>query len=135
MSVKGTKTEKNLWIAFAGESQARNKYLSYGSRAMEDGYDDISEIFIKTAKDEEDHARDILNYLGGVNDTLGNLRLSAQGEHYESETLYKEFERVALAEGLEDIAKFFNTLSEKEASHERVFLELARKLSADRDKK
>ncbi|MBS4041388.1 MAG: rubrerythrin family protein [Flavobacteriales bacterium] len=135
MSIKGTKTEKNLWIAFAGESQARNKYLSYGRRAKEEGYDDISDIFIETAKDEEEHATDILRFLGGVNHTLGNLRLSAQSEHYESETLYKEFERVALAEGLEDVAKFFNSLSEKEASHERVFLELARRLVVDQDKK
>lgn len=128
MLLKGTKTEKNLWIAFAGESQARNKYLGYAERAMEEGYDDISEIFIKTAKDEDQHASEILKHLGAVNNTLANLKLSAQCEHYEAETLYKEFERVALAEGLTEIADFFNLLSQKEDTHEKQFLEAAKKI-------
>lgn len=128
MSLKGTKTEKNLWIAFAGESQARNKYLSYGKKAKEEGYDEIAEVFVNTASDEEVHAREILDYLGGVSNTLSNLKLSAQGEHYEADTLYKEFEKIALSEGLQEIANFFNSLSEKEAIHEARFLELARSL-------
>ncbi len=128
MSVKGTKTEKNLWLAFAGECQARGKYLSYSFKAQEEGLDEIAETFQRTAEDEETHAREILGFLGAVNNTLSNLKLSVQSEHYEAETLYREFERVALAEGLEDVAVFFNALCEKEAQHQNLFLELAKGL-------
>jgi rubrerythrin len=126
VSLKGTKTEKNLWLAFAGESQARNKYLSYAERAAEEGYEEIGKIFVSTANDEDEHAKEILKHLGAVNNTLGNLKLSAQCEHYEAETLYKEFERVALAEGLNEIADFFNLLSNKESIHQKQFLEAAK---------
>lgn len=132
MSVKGTKTEKNLWLAFAGECQTRSKYLSYSIKAKEEGHDTIAEAFYKTAKDEDIHASEILGYLGAVNNTLSNLKLSVQSEYYEAETLYREFERVARAEGLEDIATFFNHLCEKEAQHQAEFLELAKELSGEK---
>ncbi len=128
MSLKGTQTEKNLWMAFAGESQARNKYISYGKKAVEEGHNDIADVFKSTAEQEEDHALGLLKYLNEVHDTLTNLRRASEGEHYETTTLYKEYEKVASEEGFEEIADYFKKLRVTEAEHEKQYLLLMQKL-------
>ncbi|MBM7615160.1 rubrerythrin family protein [Alkaliphilus hydrothermalis] len=128
MNLKGTQTEKNLWNAFAGESQARNKYISFGKKAVEEGYPDIADIFLDTTQQEEDHALDLLNFLSGTHDTLTNLRHAAEGEHYETATLYKEYERVAREEGFEAIAEYLKNLRIIEAEHEKRYLGLMQQL-------
>ncbi|WP_051569420.1 rubrerythrin family protein [Alkaliphilus transvaalensis] len=131
MNLKGTQTEKNLWIAFAGESQARNKYRFYGKKAEAEGYTEIAKVFQDTANQEEQHAAGILKYLNVIQDTLTNLRRAAEGEHYETATLYKEYERVAREEGFDEIADYFRGLRIVEAEHERVYLSLMQKLKEE----
>src|SRR5690554_4272244 len=94
MDIKGTVTEKNLWTAFSGESQARNRYIYFAKVAEKEGYGNIASIFEKTAREEEEHARVIFQFLNGIKDTKSNLKLSAQNENYEATTMYKEYEKV-----------------------------------------
>lgn len=125
MELKGSKTEKNLWAAFAGESQARNKYTYYASAAKKEGYEQIAGIFQETADNEKEHAKVIFKFLGGIGNTEENLLHAAEGENYEWTTMYKEFEKTALEEGFKDIAAFFHKVAEVEAEHEARYLDLA----------
>ncbi len=129
MEIKGSKTEKNLWAAFSGESQARNKYMYFSKIAENEGYDDIASIFELTAKQEEEHAKKILTFLDGIKDTKSNLKKSIQTENYESMTMYIEYEKIALEEGFTDIAAFFREVAKIEAEHEQKFTELLKNLS------
>ena len=120
MELKGSKTEQNLLAAFAGESQARNKYSYYASRAKKDGYEQIAEIFELTANNEKEHAKMWFKHLhgGAVPDTLTNLKDAADGENYEWTEMYKEFARVAREEGFIKIAEEFEGVAKIEAEHE-----------------
>jgi len=106
--LKGTQTEKNLWAAFAGESQARNKYTYFASQARKEGYEQIAAIFEETAENEKEHAKLFFKFLNGIGNTQENLKAAAEGEHYEWSEMYKEFARVAREEGFEEIAIAFD---------------------------
>ena len=108
-NLKGTKTEANLQAAFAGESQARNKYNYYASKARKDGYEQIAELFEETANNEKEHAKIWFKLLhgGAVPDTLTKLADAAAGQNYEWTGMYAGFAKEARAEGLEEIAKLF----------------------------
>lgn len=123
MELKGSKTEKNLEAAFAGESQARNKYTFFAAKAEAEGYDQTAEVFYESAENEKAHARRILDLLKRVGDTKANLKAAAEGEHYEWTKMYPEFERVAREEGFTEIANFFKRVAEVEEHHERRYLE------------
>lgn len=131
MSLKGTRTEKNLWTAFAGESQARNKYDFFASAAKKEGYEQIAGFFAETALNEKEHAKLWLRALGGfeegktAGDTLKNLKAAAEGEHYEWTEMYKEFAKVAREEGFEDLAKQFEEVASVEYEHEKRYNKLA----------
>ena len=120
MELKGSKTEKNLEAAFAGESQARNKYTYYASKAKKEGYEQIAELFTRTADNEKEHAKMWFKLLhgGSVPSTVENLKDAAAGENYEWVEMYAEFARVAREEGFEDIAKAFEGVAKIEAEHE-----------------
>ncbi len=120
MELKGSKTEQNLMTAFAGESQARNKYAYYASQAKKDGYEQIAAIFTETADNEKEHAKMWFKLLhgGAVPDTLTNLKDAASGENYEHTTMYKEFAATAKKEGFTAIAKMFEGVAKIEAEHE-----------------
>ena len=120
MELKGSKTESNLMAAFAGESQARNKYTYYASKARKDGFEQIAAIFEETANNEKEHAKLWFKALhnNDVPNTLTNLQDAANGEKYEWTTMYKEFAEVARSEGFEDLAKLFTDAGEVEKSHE-----------------
>lgn len=124
MNIKGSKTEKNLWTAFSGESQARNKYVFFAKAAETEGYDEIASIFKKTANQEEEHAKIILKFLDGIKDTKLNLKKSIQSENYEASTMYKEYEKIALEEGFTEIANFFKEIARIEEEHERKYSQL-----------
>ncbi|MCL1979277.1 MAG: rubrerythrin family protein [Methanomassiliicoccaceae archaeon] len=126
MELKGTKTEANLLTAFAGESQARNKYTYFASQARKEGYGQIADIFIETAENEREHAKLWFKALHGgcVPETLENLKAAASGENYEYTEMYKEFEATARAEGFNEIANQFKMVGQIEAVHEKRFLEL-----------
>ena len=121
---KGSQTEKNLMAAFAGESQARNKYTFYAKIAQKEGYEQISKLFLETADNERAHAKQIFKYLGGLGDTMENLKDAADGENYEWTTMYKEFEEVARKEGFTEIADWFHEVAEVEEEHEKRYLKL-----------
>jgi rubrerythrin len=123
--LKGSKTESNLLAAFAGESQARNKYTFFASKAKKEGYEQIAGIFEETARNEMEHAKRIFNFLGLLGNTEENLRAAAEGENYEWTTMYKEFEKVAIEEGFDQIATFFREVAEVEEEHEKRYLKLA----------
>ena len=125
-NLKGTKTEANLQAAFAGESQARNKYNYYASKARKDGYEQIAELFEETANNEKEHAKIWFKLLhgGAVPDTLTNLADSAAGENYEWTDMYAGFAKEARAEGFEDIAKLFEMVADIEKHHEERYLKL-----------
>ncbi|HJK67669.1 MAG TPA: rubrerythrin family protein [Methanocorpusculum sp.] len=125
-NLKGTKTEANLQAAFAGESQARNKYNYYASKARKDGYEQIAELFEETANNEKAHAKIWFKLLhgGAVPDTLTNLADAAAGEHYEWTDMYAGFAKAARAEGFEDIAKLFEMVADIEKHHEERYLKL-----------
>lgn len=114
MELKGSKTEANLMAAFAGESQARNKYTYYASKAKKEGYEQIVEIFEETANNEKEHAKLWFKELhnGEVPSTLENLKDAASGENYEWTEMYKEFAETARAEGFDNIAKLFHYQSQ-----------------------
>ena len=125
-NLKGTKTEANLQAAFAGESQARNKYNYYASKARKDGYEQIAELFEETANNEKEHAKIWFKLLhgGAVPDTLTNLADAAAGENYEWTDMYAGFAKEARAEGFEDIAKLFEMVADIEKHHEERYLKL-----------
>ena len=126
MELKGSKTEKNLMTAFAGESQARNKYTFYASKARKEGYEQIAAIFEETANNEREHAKMWFKELncGVIPDTLTNLRDAANGENYEWTEMYKEFAETARAEGFDEIARLFEGVGEIEHHHEERYLKL-----------
>ena len=123
MELKGSRTEKNLWEAFAGESQARNKYTYYASKAKKDGYEQIAAIFEATANNEKEHAKMWFKLLhgGSVPSTVENLKDAADGENYEWTDMYKNFAEVAREEGFEDIARMFEGVAKIEADHEERY--------------
>ncbi|MGI6366392.1 MAG: rubrerythrin [Bacillota bacterium] len=123
-NIKGSQTEKNLMAAFAGESQARNKYTFYAQVAKQEGYEQICKLFLETADNERAHAKQIFKFLGGIGNTMENLKDAADGENYEWTTMYKEFEEVARKEGFNEIADFFHEVGEVEEEHEKRFLKL-----------
>ena len=125
MELKGSKTEANLMTAFAGESQARNKYTYYASKAKKDGYVQIAKIFEETANNEKEHAKiwyKLLN--GGISDTATNLKLAAEGENYEWTEMYSSFAKTAREEGFDHIADLFEGVAKIEKEHEERYLKL-----------
>ena len=120
MELKGSKTEQNLMTAFAGESQARNKYTYFASKAKKDGYVQIAKIFEETANNEKEHAKLWFKLLcgGEIPDTAENLAAAAEGENYEWTDMYKEFAAVAKEEGFDRIAYLFSAVGEIEKAHE-----------------
>ncbi len=124
--LKGTKTEANLMAAFAGESQARNKYSYYASKARKDGFVQIAEIFEETANNEKEHAKMWFKLLNdGVGDTLKNLEDAAAGENYEWTDMYAGFAKVAKEEGFDEIARLFEGVAKIEKAHEERYRKLA----------
>ena len=125
MNLKGSKTEANLMTAFAGESQANNKYSYYASKAKKEGYVQISKFFEETAHNEREHAKIWFKLLhDGIADTATNLKDAAAGENYEWTEMYAEFAKVAKEEGFDKIAYLFNAVAEIEKGHEERYLAL-----------
>ncbi|MGI6343560.1 MAG: rubrerythrin [Bacillota bacterium] len=122
--LKGTKTEANLWAAFAGESQARNKYTYWASQARKEGYQQIAAIFEETAGHEKEHAKVLFKLLNGITDTATHLEEAAKGENYEWTTMYREFAEVAREEGFDEIAEVLTEIAEVEEEHEKRYLAL-----------
>ena len=120
----GTKTEKNLLAAFAGESQARNKYTYFASVAKKEGYEQIAEIFLKTADNEKEHAKLWFKALGELDNTAANLRHAAEGENYEWTDMYEAFAKEAEEEGFTKLAAQFRAVGAIEKAHEQRFLAL-----------
>jgi rubrerythrin len=136
-SVKGTKTEKNLLAAFAGESQARNRYTYFASAARKEGLEQIADIFEETAQNEKEHAKVFFNYLDGgdaeitasypagmIKDTKANLEAAAAGENLEWTTLYSDFAKIAQEEGFPEIARSFEQIAKVEKFHEARYRKL-----------
>ncbi len=141
--LKGSKTEKNILTAFVGESQARNRYSYFASKAKKDGYVQISNIFEETANQEKEHAKRLFKLLEGgeveitgsfpagvIGDTLDNLKASAAGENYEQTSMYPEFADGASEEGFDSIADIFLAIAVAEKQHEKRFRELAANIEA-----
>lgn len=126
--LKGTRTEANLQAAFAGESQARNKYTYFAGIAKKEGYEQIAAIFLETAENEREHAKVLLKKLDGLGDTAANLAAAATGENEEWTKMYKEFEEVAREEGFAEIADLFKEIAEVEEEHEKRFRALLHNL-------
>lgn len=124
MELKGSKTEQNLQTAFAGESQARNKYTYFANVARKEGMNQIAEIFEETARNEQEHARLWFEALGGIGSTDDNLKAAAAGENYEWTTMYKEFADTAREEGFTKIAFQMDKVAEIEKQHEERYLKL-----------
>jgi rubrerythrin len=144
-SVQGTQTEKNLITAFAGESQARNRYTYFASKAREEGYIQISKIFEETADQEKEHAKRFFKFLEGgeaevsapfpagvIGTTAENLKAAAMGENYEWTTMYKEFAEVARKEGFQEIATVFDAVRVAEKQHEKRYNDLRANIEAGR---
>jgi rubrerythrin len=142
-SVKGTQTEKSLLTAFAGESQARNRYTFFASQARKEGYEQIANVFTETAGNEKEHAEVFFKYLKGgdviitaaypagiIGNTLANLKAAADGEKMEWSEIYANFEKTAWEEGFEDIATSFKEIAEVEEFHERRYRKLAANVAA-----
>jgi rubrerythrin len=136
-SLKGTRTEKNILTAFAGESQARNRYTFFAKKAREEGYEQIAAIFLETAENEREHAKRLFGFLEGgeveiqasfpagvIGCTVDNLKAAADGEHYENTIMYPEFAKVAEEEGFPVIAAVMRAIAVAEKQHERRFLAL-----------
>jgi rubrerythrin len=136
-SLKGTQTEKNLLTAFAGESQARNRYTFFASKAKKEGYEQISGIFQETAENEKEHAERLFKFLEGgtaeisasfpagvIGETKDNLKESAEGENYEYTTMYPEFAKIAEEEGFSDEASAMRSIAKAEKQHEKRYLGL-----------
>ena len=124
MNLKGTKTEKNLWEAFAGESQARNKYTYFASKAKKEGYEQIAALFLETADNEKEHAKIWFKLLQGIGTTAENLKAAAEGENGEWTEMYARMAEEADAEGFSDIAKLFRGVAAIEKEHEERYLAL-----------
>lgn len=152
MKLKGSKTEKNLLASFAGESQARNRYTYFASKAKKEGYEQIASIFEETANQEKEHAKRFFSYLEGgeveivasypagvIGTTLENLKEAANGENFEHSKLYPGFARVAKEEGFDEIADLFERVSVAEKFHEKRYRAFAENLEKGkvfkRDKK
>jgi len=133
MNLKGSKTESNLMAAFAGESQARNKYTYYASKAKKEGYEQIAAIFEETANNEKEHAKMWFKALhdGEIPDTLTNLKDAANGENYEWTDMYDNFAKVAREEGFDEIARLFEGVAKIEKSHEERYLKLVANMEND----
>ncbi len=145
MQLKGTKTEKNLLMAFAGESQARNRYSYFASQAKKDGYEQISFIFEETANQEKEHAKRLFKFLEGgeleitacfpagmIGSTLENLKAAASGENHEHTVMYPGFAETAREEDLEEIAGVFEAIAVAEKQHEKRYLDLASNIETGR---
>jgi len=138
MELKGSKTEKNLMAAFAGESQARNRYSYFASAAKKEGYVQMADIFEETANQEKEHAKRLFKFMTGgdaeltaafpfgvIGKTADNLKAGAAGEHYEWTTMYPEFAAAAREEGFDEIAGAMDSIAVAEKQHEKRYLELA----------
>lgn len=131
-NLKGTKTEANLMAAFAGESQARNKYTYYASKAKKDGYVQIAALFEETANNEKEHAKIWFKILhDGMPSTVENLKDAAEGENYEWTDMYAGFAKTAREEGFEDIAKLFEGVAAIEKEHEERYRKLLENIEGD----
>ena len=124
MELKGSKTEQNLRDAFAGESQARNKYTYFASKAKKEGYVQISNLFLETADNEKEHAKIWFKLLGGIGTTAENLLAAAEGENFEWTDMYAKFAREAREEGFDDIAALFDGVGAIEKEHEERYRKL-----------
>ena len=146
MSIKGSKTEKNLMAAFAGESQARNRYTFYASQAQKEGLMQIAAIFEETANQEKEHAKRLFSLMEGgeveitgafpsgvIGTTMENLKASAHGENYEWTSMYPEFAKVAREEGFDKIAVVFERIAVAEKQHEKRYNAQYSNLEAGRD--
>jgi rubrerythrin len=144
-NLKGTRTEKNLLTAFAGESQARNRYTYFASKAKKEGYVQMSDIFTETANQEKEHAKRLFKFLEGgeveisaafpagvIGTTLENLKAAAAGEHYEFAEMYPGFAKTAREEGFNDIADVLEAIAVAEKQHEKRYLDLAANIEAAR---
>ena len=118
---EGTQTEKNLWTAFAGESQARNKYTYFASTAKKEGYEQISEIFLKTAENEKEHAKMWFKELNELGNNMENLNTAADGENYEWTDMYEGFAKTADKEGFPELARKFRLVAAIEKRHEERY--------------
>lgn len=123
-ALKGTKTEQNLLAAFAGESQARNKYTYFASKAKKEGYEQIAAVFEETAGNEKEHAKMWLKELDGIKSTAENLQAAAAGENYEWTTMYEEFAKTAEKEGFKELAAKFRMVAKIEKEHEERYKKL-----------
>jgi rubrerythrin len=145
MKLKGTQTEKNLLAAFAGESQARNRYTYFASQAKKEGYEQIRAIFLETADNEKEHAKRLFKFLEGgeveitaaypagvIGTTKENLKEAAAGENYEHTTMYPEFARVAEEEGFSDIACVLRAIAVAEKQHEKRYVTLLENIEKGR---
>ncbi|UZE45023.1 rubrerythrin [Selenomonas sputigena] len=121
MELKGSQTEKNLWAAFAGESQAYTKYGYYASRAKKDGFEQISALFTETSGNEKEHAKIWFKLVAGIGTTAENLEAAADGEHEEWTSMYPEFAKVAREEGFTKIANLFEAVAKIEKEHEERY--------------
>jgi rubrerythrin len=129
MELKGSKTEKNLLEAFAGESQARNKYTYFASVAKKEGYEQIAGVFLETADNEKEHAKMWAKFLGMIKSTKENLEEAADGENYEWTSMYKQFAETAKEEGFNEIAAYFEKVADAEAAHEARYRQLLSRLN------
>jgi len=132
MQLKGTKTEQNLLAAFAGESQARNKYTYFAGQAKKQGYEQIARFFLETADNEKEHAKIWFKLLhdGSIPDTKANLTAAAEGENFEWTEMYKEFAEIARAEGFDNIAFLFEKVAAIEKYHEERYRKLLENLDS-----
>ena len=124
MNLKGTKTEKNLMAAFSGESEARNKYTYFASVAKKEGYEQLAAIFLDTANNEKEHAKLWFKALGGLGNTVENLKSAAAGENYEWTEMYAQFAKDADEEGFTELAEKFRKAAAVEKAHEERYLKL-----------
>ncbi len=129
MELKGSKTEANLWKAFAGESMARNKYTYFASKAKKEGYEQIAALFLETADNEKEHAKLWFKALDGIGDTAANLVAAAAGENEEWTSMYKEMAETARAEGFDKLATLFEGVGEIEKEHEERYRALLKNLN------
>jgi rubrerythrin len=145
MNIKGTQTEKNILTAFAGESQARNRYDYFAKVANKEGYRQIDEIFAETANQEREHAKRLFKFLEGgeveiaanfpagvIGTTTENLKAAAAGEHYEHSEMYPGFAKIAQEEGFDEIAKTFLAIAVAEKQHEKRYLALLNNIEQNR---
>lgn len=144
-SLKGTRTEKNLLTAFAGESQARNRYTYFASKAKKDGFEQIAAVFTETADNEKEHAKRLFKFLEGgeveivaafpagvIGTTAENLVASAEGENYETTTMYPGFAKIADEEGFTEVAQVFRAIAAAEAQHEKNYRTLQKNILENR---